>query len=323
MPEEVVLEPESSTDTFGRFIVQPLEPGYGITLGNALRRILYSSLQGVAITALNIEGVSHEFSTIPGVYEDVTEIVLNLKEIKFKLNGDYPKPMRISVHRKGELTARDIKGDSVVEVLNKDHHIATLTEKVRLKIDLELGVGCGYSTAEENKHDEQPLGTIPIDSVFSPILHVNYRVESARVGQRTDYDKMILELETDGSVSPREALAYSAQILNDHFNLFYKPEMELQREETDQIDEETARIRKLLSMKVSELELSVRSSNCLKAAKIKAIEDLVRKSESEMLKYRNFGRKSLAELIEILDKLGLSFGMDVSKYIEETEPEKE
>ncbi|MBN2541693.1 DNA-directed RNA polymerase subunit alpha [bacterium] len=322
-PGEIILDHETATEEYGKFIIQPLEPGYGVTLGNALRRMLYSSLQGVAITAVRIDGVQHEFSTIPGVYEDVTEIILNLKGVRFKLEGDFPNPVRISVNRNGEITAKDIKCDSDVAVVNKKHHIATLTEKVKLKVDLDLGIGCGYNTAEDNKADDQPIGTIPIDSIFTPVLKANFKVESARVGQRTDYDKLTIEVTTDGTVTPREALSYSAQILNEHFQLFFQPEMELEREEKESVDEETARIRKLLQMKVSELELSVRSSNCLKAAKIKAIADLVQKTESEMLKYRNFGRKSLAELIEILDKLNLSFGMDISKYVDEKDTEKE
>lgn len=319
MPKEVVLDPASATDTYGKFIIEPLEKGYGVTIGNALRRVVLSSMQGAAITAIRIEGVQHEFSTIPGVYEDVTEIVLNLKGVRFKVFGDYPKSMRIETNKKGEVTAKDIKGDPSVEILNKKHHIATLTEEVPFIVNLDLGVGKGFNTAEENIREEMPIGTIPIDSIFTPILKVEYKVEQARVGQKTDFDRLIFELSTDGSLTPEEALAMSAKLLMDHFDLFLSPDTDVDRMEDKEIDEEVLKIRELLKMPVEELELSVRSSNCLRAAKIHNLEELVQKSESEMLQYRNFGRKSLAEINEVLAKLGLSFGMDISKYMDRKE----
>jgi len=319
MPKEVVLDTATASETYGKFIIEPLEKGYGVTIGNALRRVVLSSMQGAAITAIKIDGVQHEFTTIPGIYEDITEIVLNLKGIRFQVHGDYPKDMRIEVNKKGEVTAKDIKGDPSVEVLNKKHHIATLTENVPFNVHLELGVGKGFNIAEENAREEHPVGTIAIDSIFTPILKVEYHVEQARVGQKTDYDRLIFELTTDGSLTPEESLAMSAKLLMDHFDLFLSPDTDVDRMEEDEIDEEVIKIRDLLKMPVEELELSVRSSNCLKAADIDNLEELVQKSESDMLHYRNFGRKSLAEINEVLAKLGLSFGMDVSKYMDRKE----
>ena len=323
MPKEVVLDPITATDNYGKFIIEPLEKGYGVTIGNALRRVALSSMQGAAITSIRIAGVQHEFSAIPGIYEDVTEIILNLKGVRFQVHEDHPKPMTIDVDKKGEVTAKDIQGDSSIEILNKKHHIATLTDDVKFHIDLELGVGKGFRTAEENKKENQPVGTIPIDSIFSPVLKIKYYVEPARVGQKTDYDRLIFAVTTDGSLTPEEVLAMSARLLMDHFDLFLSPETDVDRMEEEEIDEEVVKIRELLKMPVAELELSVRSSNCLHAANINTLEELVQKSESAMLQYRNFGRKSLAEINEVLAKLGLSFGMDVSKYMEEWKGENE
>mgnify|MGYP006292190499 CR=1 FL=1 len=317
MPKEVVLDPSSASDTYGKFIIEPMEKGYGVTIGNALRRVVLSSMQGAAITAVDIKGVQHEFSTIPGVLEDVTEIILNLKGVRFKIHGDYPKKMHIDVEKDGELLARDIEGDSSIEILNPKHHIATLTQEQSFKADLHLGVGKGFNTSEENEDSDLPVSTIPIDSIFTPVLKVEYHVEPARVGQKTDYDRLIFELTTDGSLTPEEALAMGAKLLMDHFDLFLSPDTDVDRIEEEEVDEEMLKIRELLKMPVDELELSVRSSNCLRAAKIKTLGDLVQKTESEMLQYRNFGRKSLAEINEVLAKLGLSFGMDVSKYLDE------
>jgi len=263
--------------------------------------------------------VLHEFATLDGVLEDVTEIILNLKGVRFKVKGDHPKPMAIEVDKKGEVTAKDIEGDSSVEILNKKHHIATLTDDVEFRINMELGVGKGFRTAEENKTEDLPVNWIPIDSIFTPVLKVKYYVEPARVGQKTDYDRLIFELVTDGSLTPEEALAMSSKLLIDHFDLFLSPETEVDRIEEEEVDEEVLKIRELLKMPVDELELSVRSSNCLRAASIITLEDLVQKTESEMLQYRNFGRKSLGEINEVLAKLGLSFGMDVSRYMEKKE----
>jgi DNA-directed RNA polymerase subunit alpha len=317
MPESVELEESSYSSTFGRFIVQPLERGFGTTIGNALRRVLLSSLPGAAITTIKIDGVHHEFSTIPSVVEDVAEIILNLKEVRFKLINK--KPDRVVLELKGphEFKAGDIQnGTTDFEILNPDHHIATLNKGADLRVELRIGRGHGYVAAEENKLPDMPIGSIPIDAIYTPIKNVSYRVENMRVQQRVDYEKLIMEITTDGSVTPDDALTYAGKILRDHINLFInfdiKPEIE---EEPVEVDEEALRIRKLLKMSVDELELSVRSYNCLMAANIKTIGDLVRRDEQEMLKFRNFGRKSLQELTQILEEKGLRFGMDVEKYL--------
>jgi len=317
MPESVELEESSYSSTFGRFIVQPLERGFGTTIGNALRRVLLSSLPGAAITMIKIDGVHHEFSTIPGVIEDASEIILNLKEVRFKLINK--KPDRVLLELKGphEFKAGDIQnGTTDFEILNPDHHLATLNKGAEIKMELRIGRGHGYVPAEENKIPDMPLGSIPIDAIYTPIKNVSYRVENMRVQQRIDYEKLIMEITTDGSVTPDDALTYAGKILRDHVNLFInfdiKPEID---EEPVEIDEEALRIRKLLKMSVDELELSVRSYNCLMAANIKTIGDLVRRDEQEMLKFRNFGRKSLQELTQILEEKGLRFGMDVEKYL--------
>jgi DNA-directed RNA polymerase subunit alpha len=317
MPESVELEESSYSSTFGRFIVQPMERGFGTTIGNALRRVLLSSLPGAAITILKIDGVHHEFSTIPSVVEDVAEIILNLKGVRFKLINK--KPDRVVLELKGphEFKAGDIQnGTTDFEILNPDHHIATLNKGADLRVELRIGRGHGYVPAEDNKLPDMPLGSIPIDAIYTPIKNVSYRVENMRVQQRIDYEKLIMEITTDGSVTPDDALTYAGKILRDHINLFInfdiKPEIE---EEPVEVDEEALRIRKLLKMSVDELELSVRSYNCLMAANIKTIGDLVRRDEQEMLKFRNFGRKSLQELTQILEEKGLRFGMDVEKYL--------
>ncbi|KPJ66279.1 DNA-directed RNA polymerase subunit alpha [candidate division WOR-1 bacterium DG_54_3] len=320
MPKEIQIEEDSMTDKYSKFTIEPLERGFGTTLGNALRRTLLSSIQGVAPVALRIDGVLHEFSTIPGVFEDVTEVVLNVKKIRLKLLGDEPKTLRIEANGKGDLTAKDIKTDGDIQILNPDLHIAQLTEDTKLEMEIDTGVGRSFVTAEQNKKPDAPVGTIFLDSLFSPVQKVNLEVENTRVGQRTDYDRLILEIWTDGSLTPEDALCYASRILRDHLQLFIKLDEELEMAEEEEVDEETLRIRNLLKTRVDELELSVRSSNCLRAANIQTLEDLVQKTEQEMLKYRNFGRKSLTELNTILADLGLSFGMDVSKY---KEPQKE
>lgn len=314
MPKGVELDKESATDRYGKFIIEPLERGFGVTLGNSLRRALLSALQGAAVTALRIEGVMHEFDTIPGVIEDVTEIVLNFKELRLKLHADRSKRVILDVDHKGEVKAKDIQADADVEILNPELHLFTLTEDNKVHMDIDIGCGRGYVTSEQNKRPDQPLGTIPLDSIFTPVIKVNYEVENTRVGRRTDYDKLILEIITDSSLNPQNALSFAAKILKDHLQMFITFEKEPEMAPEEEIDEETIRIRSLLKMKVDELELSVRSSNCLKAAEIKSLEDLVQKTEADMLKYRNFGRKSLSELQGILEKLGLTFGMEVQKY---------
>jgi len=319
MPEKVQLDESSYSNTFGRFILQPLEKGFGVTIGNAFRRVLLSSLPGTAFTAIHIDGVLHEFSTIPGAVEDVSEIVLNLKAVRMKLINK--KLNRILLELKGpkEVTAADIqKANPEIEILNPDQYIATLNAGASVQMELRIGRGKGYVPAEENKlADQTTTGLISIDSIFTPIRNVRYFVETTRVGQQTDYEKLILEVETDGSIAPDDALAQAANILRDHVNLFLSFDIETeQHEEMMEKDSEFARIRKILQMNVDELELSVRSHNCLRAANIKTIADLVRRDEPELLKFRNFGRKSLAELSEIIDQFGLSFGMDVDKYLQ-------
>jgi DNA-directed RNA polymerase subunit alpha len=277
---------------------------------------LLFSIQGTAPVALRIDGVLHEFSNIPGVYEDVTEIVLNVKQLRLKLNGDEPKTLVFETSKKGNYSAKDIKTDGDIEILNPDLHLVKINEDSKFRIEIDVGVGRSYVVAEQNKRDDAPVGTIFLDSMFSPVQKVNCTMENTRVGQRTDYDRLIMEIWTDGSLTPEDALCFSSKILKDHLQLFIKLEEELEMAEEEVIDQETLRIRNLLKTKVDELELSVRSSNCLRAANIQALEDLVQKTEAEMLKYRNFGRKSLTELNTILNELGLSFGMDVSKYKE-------
>ncbi len=319
-PKEILTEKETSTPKYTRFIVQPLERGFGTTLGNALRRVLLSSIQGAAPVAIRIDGILHEFSTIPGVYEDLTEITLNVKKLRLKLLGDEAKTLILERKKKGELKAKDLQIDSEVEILNPDLHIANLTGDADFRMEIDVGWGRGYVASEQNKREGAPVGTIFLDSMFSPVSKVNFNVENTRVGQRTDYDKLFLEVWTDGTVTPEDALCFGSKLLKDHLQLFIKMEERLEMVEEEKTDEETLRIRNLLKMKVDELELSVRSSNCLRAASIVTLEDLVQKTESEMLKYRNFGRKSLAELNIILGELGLSFGMDILKY---QEPKKD
>ncbi|MGH7742504.1 MAG: DNA-directed RNA polymerase subunit alpha [Candidatus Eiseniibacteriota bacterium] len=315
MPKQVSPDSEN-TDGYGKFVIEPLERGFGLTLGNALRRVLLSSLQGAAISAVRIDGVLHEFSTLPGVIEDVTEIILNLKQMRMKLLGDGPKKGTFEMKGKGEVRAGDIKVDAEVEVLNPDMHIATLNRDGDLRMEVEINSGRGYVSADLHSQTDRPIGVIPIDSVFSPVTKVNYNVEATRLGQRIDYDKLTVEVWTDRSILPTDAVAMAASILRDHFNLFIHFEEPIQIDEPEDVNVEIVNVRKMLEKPVDELELSVRSSNCLRAAEIKTIGDLVQKSEPEMLKYRNFGRKSLKEIQDILGEMGLGFGMDVSKYYE-------
>lgn len=316
MPESIELDESTYTSNYGKFIVQPLERGFGATIGNALRRVLMSSLPGAAITMIRIDNIFHEFSSIPGVVEDVAEIILNLKEVRIKLLNKRPEKVVLNLQGPYDVCARDIQSSSAdIEVLNPDRHIATLNEDAEFKLELRVGRGRGYVPAEENKIPDQPIGTIPIDAIFSPIKKVAYNVENTRVGQRTDYEKLTLEIETDGSITPDDALTYAGKILKDHIQLFINFDIEPEEEEVSEVDEEVLRIRRLLKMSVDELELSVRSHNCLMAANIKTIGDLVRRDEQEMLKFRNFGRKSLTELSKILEEKGLFFGMDVEKYM--------
>ena len=318
MPKEIISDQSSTGENYSRFLIEPLERGFGITLGNALRRVLLSSIQGAAPVSIRIDGASHEFTTIPGLYEDVTDLVLNVKKLRVKLHADEMKTVTLHVNKKGPITASMLTPDPQVEVLNSNLHLAELVEDKDFKMEIDIDAGRGYVVAEQNKRPDAPVGTIFLDALFSPVIKVNFEVENTRVGQRTDYDKLILEITTDGSITPEDALSYAAKILKDHLQLFIHIDEEIPMAEEKVEDEETVRIRQLLKTRVDELELSVRSSNCLRAANIQTLAELVSKTESDMLKYRNFGRKSLNELNAILEELGLSFGMDISKYLEPT-----
>ena len=320
MPESIELDESTYSNTYGKFIVQPLERGFGTTIGNSLRRVLLSSIPGAAITNIRVDGILHEFSTIPGVLEDVSEIILNLKQVRFKLIEKRPDKVTVEIKGPGEIKAGDIQASTTeFEVLNPDLHIATLNDDAEFKLELRVGRGRGYVPAEENKYPDMPIGTVPIDAIFTPVTRVTFNVENTRVGQRTDYERLILEITTDGSITPDDALSYAGKILKDHIQLFISIDVDTEEEEVPEVDEEAIRIRKLLKMSVDELELSVRSHNCLTAANIKTIGDLVRRDEPEMLKFRNFGRKSLTELSKILEEKGIQFGMDVEKYLKKSD----
>lgn len=322
MPEAVVLDEVSYTNTFGKFTLQPLERGYGVTLGNSLRRVLLSSLPGTAITSVKFSGVLHEFTTIEGVVEDVSEIILNLKQVRMKVLAKKPDKIDLSFNGEGIWTAADIqKASADIEILNPELHIATLNKNAKFDVELHIGKGAGYVPANENMTPDQTIGVIPIDAIFTPIKNVNYDIENVRIGDKNDYEKLTLEVTTDGSITPDDALTQGAKILREHVQLFINFDIEQEEEQpVTPKDSETERIRKILLTNVDDLELSVRSHNCLKAANIKTLGELVGKDEAEMLKFRNFGRKSLAELMEIVENLGLEFGMDVDKYLkEETE----
>lgn len=323
MPEAVVLDEANYTNTFGRFSLQPLERGYGVTLGNSLRRVLLSSLPGAAITSVKFSGILHEFSIIEGVVEDVAELILNFKQVRMKLLSKKPNPIVISLSGDCEFTAAEIqKNSNEVEILNPELHIATLNKNAKMEVEIRVNRGIGYVTSIENVAPDQTIGVIPIDSIFTPIKNVKYDIENVRIGDKNDYEKLTLEIYTDGSITPDDALTQAAKILKEHIQLFINFDIEQEEEQTvSQKDSEKERLKKILTTSVDDLELSVRSHNCLKAANIKTIADLVRRDEQEMLKFRNFGRKSLAELNEIVENLGLEFGMDVEKYInEDVEP---
>jgi len=319
MPEKIEIDESSLTPTFGRFTVQPLEKGFGVTLGSSFRRVLLSSLPGTTTTAIRVDGIHHEFSTIKGVVEDVADLVLNLKQVRMKLINKKLSKVTVAVKGPGVLKASDIqKASPELEILNPTLHLASLGKDANFELELRLGRGKGYVSSEENKAADQPLGTIAIDSIFTPIKNVRFFVEPTRVGGQTDFEKLILEVETDGSITPEEALTHAGKILRDHIQLFINFEAEPETEKVESEEEaKLASTRKTLKMSVDELELSVRSHNCLRSANIKTIADLVRKDESELLKFRNFGRKSLAELSAIVEELGLTFGIDVDKYLKD------
>jgi DNA-directed RNA polymerase subunit alpha len=317
------MDEATSGPKFASFKVEPLERGFGNTIGNALRRTLLSSIQGAAVAAVKIEKVQHEFSTIKGVKEDVTDVVLNLKQLVPVMHCDDPRFLTIETHKKGVITAADITEDAEIDILNKDLEICTCTEKVKLKIEILIGHGRGYVIAENHVLEDYAIGIIPIDSNFSPVTKVNYTVKNTRVGQRTDYDSLTLDITTNGSITPEDALGYASKILKDHMLLFIHFEEEPVEEIEEVVNEESERMKELLERSVEELELSVRSSNCLKAANIKTLGELITKSESDMLKYRNFGRKSLKEIADILDGMGLHLGMDIEAAILEKKDEEE
>ncbi|MCL6445586.1 MAG: DNA-directed RNA polymerase subunit alpha [Alicyclobacillus sp.] len=307
--EKPNIEVVEQNDSYGKFVVEPLERGYGTTLGNSLRRILLSSIPGAAVRSVKIEGVLHEFSTIPGVVEDTTQIILNLKRLALKIHSDEEKTLVIDVENGGEVTAGDIRADSDVDIMNPDLHIATLTEGARLYMEMVAGRGRGYVSAERNKQEEQEIGVIAIDSIYSPITRVNYTVENTRVGQVTDYDKLTLEVWTDGSVTPEEAVSIGARILTEHLSLFVG--LTDREHQTDlMVEKEETSSDKSLDMPIEELDLSVRSFNCLKRAGINTVGELCAKTEDEMMKVRNLGRKSLEEVVEKLNALGLSLRVE-------------
>ncbi len=322
-PRGLTVDSESLTGNYGKFTAEPLERGFGLTLGNALRRVLLASLQGTAITSVKIEGVEHEFTVIPEVGEDVTDIILNLKEVLLGLDTDEPRTLRLEVLGPKEVKAGDIIHDNTVEILNPGHHICNLAEGGKLTMEMTCRRGRGYVPAEMNKVEGQPIGTINVDSLFSPIRKVNYNVTNARVGQRTDYDRLILEVWTDGSVSPADAVAYAAKIVKDQLSIFInfdETEEPVPAEPT--AEAEPAAVNENLYRSVDELELSVRSQNCLQNANIKTIGDLVQRSEAEMLKTKNFGRKSLKEIKELLSEMGLSLGMKLENWSPKPSPQQ-
>jgi DNA-directed RNA polymerase subunit alpha len=304
---------ESLTPTYGKFIAEPFERGYGTTVGNALRRVLISSIEGAAVTNVKIEGLLHEFSGLEGILEDGAQIVLNVKKLVLRYHGKEPKKIIIDAKKAGEVLARDIQTDETVDIINPDLHICTLTKEVRFYMEMEVERGRGYVLAEKNKKEGSPIGVIPVDSLFSPVAKVNFSVEETRVGQITDYDRLILEIWTNKATGPEEALLYASNILQRHLDIFVNygdlPEEEEEEEEDDQ--EFLDMIRK----PISELELSVRSANCLEAASIKTIGDLIQKTETQMLKYKNFGKKSLAEISNILTVMGLQLGMNLEERL--------
>ena len=312
-PKAFEVEEETLTSTYGRFHVEPFERGFGITIGNSLRRILLSSLQGAAITTASIKGVLHEFSTIPGVREDVTDIILNIKEILVKMHSPGPEVLRLKVTKAGEVKAGDIEPNANVEILNPDHHLATLSADGEMEIEMTVKWGRGYVPAERNREEGQPIGTIPIDALFSPIRRVNYNVTHTRVGQLTDYDRLTMEVWTNGSVAPRDAVAFAAKILKEQLSVFINFDEEEAAPKSIPKEEKTS-LNENLFRSVDELELSVRSANCLKNAEIRYIGDLVQKTEAEMLKTKNFGRKSLNEIRDILAEMGLGLGMKLDGW---------
>jgi DNA-directed RNA polymerase subunit alpha len=317
-PRKVEFDNENITDTYGEYVIEPFEKGFGVTIGNAMRRVLLSSIEGSAVTSVKFDGILHEYSTIPNVYEDALQIIMNVKGLVLRLDGERPKSIYLEVEGEGEVTANDIVADADITILNPKHHIATLAEGGRLKMEMEVRRGRGYVPVEKIRNEDEPIGVIPVDAIFSPVRKVRYEVEDTRVGQQTDYDRLVLEVWTDSSISPNDAVTSAAEILKEHVEIFIDfetaPEIE-----TEIVDEEREKLREILVRGVNELELSVRAVNCLEIAEINTIGDLVQKTDQEMLKYRNFGRKSLNEIKAVLEDMGLSLGMDLSWIEEETD----
>src|SRR5215468_6319467 len=311
IPKTLVKDESTATDTYAKFTAEPFEAGYGHTVGNSLRRVLLSSLEGAAITSVRITSAQHEFASLPGVVEDVTDIVLNLKKIKFRAVDHEPRTVTINVNKEGQVTAGDIQTIQGIEVLNNDQIICTLDKKQKFEAEFDVRVGRGFFSGDENKRPDMPIGVIPIDSIFSPVTRVKYAVENTRVGQRTDYDKLILEVWTDGRITPDDALLQASAILRHHLDVFvnYDDSQVEFDQTTEETSQENTRLKKLLNMSVNEIELSVRAANCLNNANITTVGQLAMKTEAEMLKYRNFGKKSLNEIKEKLQQLGLSLGM--------------
>ncbi len=317
LPKRLTKQEDSATDTYAMFVAEPFETGFGHTIGNALRRILLSSIEGAAISSIKIDSVQHEFQSVPGIKEDVTDIVLNLKKVLLKSTAKEELNLMIDVEKEGPITAGDIQTDSHLQVINPEQVICTLDRKQRFRADLEVKVGRGYYPAEENNKEDKPIGVIPIDCLFSPVTLVKYTIENTRVGQMTDFDKLILEINTDGRITPDEALKEASAILNHHLEVFSALSGENIEFESEgkEVSEEQNRLRKLLNMSVNEIELSVRAANCLNNANITTVGELAMKSEQEMLKYRNFGKKSLNEIKQKLEQLGLSLGMNIDQRL--------
>ncbi len=323
MPKRLTKDESSATDTYAKFIAEPFETGYGHTIGNSLRRVLLSSLEGAAIASIKIDGAMHEFATVDGVVEDVTDIVLNLKKVLFRMHTRETQTLLLSANKEGAVTASDIELNQNVELVNPKQHICILDKKKKFEMELEVKIGRGFCPGDENKKPDQAIGVIAIDSLFSPVTRVKYAVENARVGQRTDYDRLILEIWTDGRLSPDDALTQSSAILQHHLDVFVgydKNAVEFEEAETKQ-DDEKSKLRKLLNMSVNEIELSVRAANCLNNANITTVGQLAMKTEQEMLKYRNFGKKSLNEIKEKLTALGLGLGMNIDPALLEGKEE--
>lgn len=314
LPKFLEIDETTHTSTYGKFTAEPFERGFGVTLGNSLRRVLLSSIEGNAVTAVKIENVLHEFSSMEGVLEDVTDIILNIKNIVLRSHSRAVKTIYIKKDKVGEVTAKDIITDGTVEVLNPDLHIATLTQDIKFHVEMEVGRGRGFVPAEINKKDEQAIGMVAVDSIFSPVSKVSYRVENTRVGQKTDYDRLIIEVSSNGSIDPKEAMLYAANILRGHLDVFMNlGQLPEELEEDEAMSPEEANMYEKLRLPISELELSVRSSNCLRETNIKMIADLVRRSESELLGLRNFGKKSLTEVKELIVGMGLTLGMPMDE----------